>query len=134
MQRERSRIRGLVHGVGFRPMVWRVAGAAGVLGEVSNGGGDVLIEVQHHHVHIATALAGNGHRLDAGPVMGIALDGLGMGSEGTPWGGGFLRADYRGLERLAHLPAVPCPAVTRPCSNPGVTPGHNSGHSSAGRR
>jgi hydrogenase maturation protein HypF len=77
-----------------------------------------LIEVQHHHAHIAGVLADNGWPLEAGPVLGIALDGLGMGPDGTLWGGEFLCADYRGFERLAHLPAVPLPGGTRALLEP----------------
>jgi hydrogenase maturation protein HypF len=59
-----------------------------------------LIEVQHHHAHLAACLAENGRALDAPAVLGIVLDGLGWGDEGTWWGGEFLLADYRRYERL----------------------------------
>jgi hydrogenase maturation protein HypF len=65
-----------------------------------------LIGVQHHHAHIASCLADNG---DAGPVLGVAFDGLGYGSDGTLWGGEFLLADLTGFQRLAHLVPVPMP-------------------------
>jgi hydrogenase maturation protein HypF len=51
-------------------------------------------------------------------VLGIALDGLGMGVDGTLWGGEFLRADYDGFERLGHLPAVPLPGGTQALLEP----------------
>ncbi|MEQ1761837.1 MAG: carbamoyltransferase HypF [Pyrinomonadaceae bacterium] len=60
-----------------------------------------LIETQHHHAHIAACLAENSVPLDAKPVIGIALDGIGFGDDGTFWGGEFLLADYRSYERLA---------------------------------
>ncbi len=66
-----------------------------------------VIAVQHHHAHIASCLAENGVPLDADPVLGVALDGLGYGEDGTIWGGEVLRADYRGFTRLAHLRPVP---------------------------
>ncbi|MGH4001097.1 MAG: carbamoyltransferase HypF, partial [Pseudonocardiaceae bacterium] len=65
-----------------------------------------LVGVQHHHAHIASCLADNG---DAGPVLGVAFDGLGYGSDGTLWGGEFLLADLTGFQRLAHLAPVPMP-------------------------
>lgn len=65
-----------------------------------------LVEAQHHHAHIASCLAENGVALDAPPVLGVALDGLGMGDDGQFWGGEFLLADYRGFQRLASLKPV----------------------------
>jgi hydrogenase maturation protein HypF len=65
-----------------------------------------LLEVQHHHAHVAACMAENGRRLDAPPVLGIALDGLGFGDDGSLWGGEFLLADYRGYTRLGSLKAV----------------------------
>ncbi|TYB70448.1 carbamoyltransferase HypF [Nonomuraea sp. PA05] len=64
------------------------------------------VGVQHHHAHIASCLADNG---DPGPVIGVAFDGLGHGTDGTLWGGEFLRADLTGYERLGHLAQVPMP-------------------------
>ena len=65
-----------------------------------------LIEVQHHHAHIASCLADNDVPLDAPPVLGIALDGLGFGDDGTFWGGEFLLADYCDFERVASFRPV----------------------------
>jgi len=65
-----------------------------------------LIEVQHHHAHIASCLAENQISLDSLPVLGIALDGLGYGADDTLWGGEFLRANYRHCERLATFKPV----------------------------
>lgn len=65
-----------------------------------------LIEVQHHHAHIASCLADNRVPLDSPPVLGIALDGLGFGDDGTFWGGEFLLADYRDFERVASFMPV----------------------------
>lgn len=65
-----------------------------------------VVGVQHHHAHIASCLADNGH---PGPVLGVAFDGLGFGPDGTLWGGEFLWADLAGFTRLAHLTPVPMP-------------------------
>ena len=80
-----------------------------------------LIEVQHHHAHVAACLAENGRALDAPPVLGIVLDGLGFGDDGTIWGGEFLLADYRRYERLGTFKPVAMPggaaAVREPWRN-----------------
>jgi len=65
-----------------------------------------LIPVQHHHAHIASCLADNG--LES-PVIGVAFDGTGMGTDGNIWGGEFLVADYRNYERVGHLEYLPLP-------------------------
>jgi hydrogenase maturation protein HypF len=65
-----------------------------------------LVPVQHHHAHIASCLADNG--LES-PVIGVALDGTGMGADGNVWGGEFLVADYRSFRRAGHLEYLPLP-------------------------
>ena len=62
--------------------------------------------VQHHHAHIASCLADNG---EAGPVIGVAFDGTGYGTDGTIWGGEFLAAGLATFERGGHLAPVPMP-------------------------
>jgi hydrogenase maturation protein HypF len=65
-----------------------------------------LLEVQHHHAHIASCMLENGVPLDAPPVLGIAIDGLGFGDDGTIWGGEFLVADYLSYRRVAAFKPV----------------------------
>ena len=66
------------------------------------------IGVQHHHAHIAACMAENGLEGEQ-PVIGVAFDGTGYGTDGAIWGGEFLIADYRGFRRAAHLAYVPLP-------------------------
>jgi len=65
-----------------------------------------LLPVQHHHAHVASCLADNGAD---GPVIGVAFDGTGYGTDGTIWGGEFLVADLASSERGGHLAPVPMP-------------------------
>ncbi|NJR24437.1 MAG: carbamoyltransferase HypF [Richelia sp. CSU_2_1] len=68
---------------------------------------DLALEsIQHHHAHVAACMAENQLPIDTAPVLGIALDGLGYGTDGTLWGGEFLLADYRQFERLGNLKPV----------------------------
>jgi hydrogenase maturation protein HypF len=62
--------------------------------------------VQHHHAHVASCLADNG---EEGPVIGVAFDGLGFGTDGTIWGGELLVADLAGFERAGCFEPVPMP-------------------------
>ncbi|GAA1762644.1 carbamoyltransferase HypF [Luedemannella helvata] len=71
--------------------------------------------VQHHHAHVVSCAAEHG--LD-GPFLGVAYDGLGLGDDGTLWGGELLLATYTGYRRLARFGRAPLPggaaAVRRP--------------------
>ncbi|MBA3947284.1 MAG: carbamoyltransferase HypF [Herpetosiphonaceae bacterium] len=65
-----------------------------------------LIGVQHHHAHIASVLAEHGL---TGPVIGVAADGTGYGTDGAVWGCEIMVADLLQFERMAHLRYVPLP-------------------------
>ena len=65
-----------------------------------------LVEVQHHHAHIASVMAeaiAAGQLAPDAHVLGIAFDGTGAGTDGTIWGGEFLVAGLADFERAAHL-------------------------------
>ena len=74
-----------------------------------------LLAVQHHHAHVASCIAEHG--FDA-PVVGLAFDGHGFGTDGTLWGGECLVADLRGYQRVGHLAAIALPGGTTAIRQP----------------
>jgi len=76
---------------------------------------EIRIAVQHHHAHIASCMADN--RIE-GEVIGVAMDGLGFGSDGRFWGGEFFIADFMEAERVAHLDYIPMPGGTKAIREP----------------
>ena len=74
-----------------------------------------LVGVQHHHAHVVSCMAENHLK---GPVIGIALDGTGYGTDGAIWGGEALIAGYDGFERAAHLDYVPMPGAAKAIHEP----------------
>jgi hydrogenase maturation protein HypF len=77
-----------------------------------------LVEVQHHHAHIAACLADNGWSVADGAVIGVALDGLGFGDDGGLWGGEFMLADYRAYQRVGRLQPTALPGGERAMLEP----------------
>lgn len=73
------------------------------------------IAVQHHHAHIASCMAE--HKM-TGPVVGLAWDGTGFGTDGTVWGGEFLVADFKGFDRVGHLRPIPLAGGDRAVREP----------------
>ncbi|MBQ9002862.1 MAG: carbamoyltransferase HypF [Eggerthellaceae bacterium] len=74
-----------------------------------------LVEVQHHHAHIASVLAEHGL---FGPCCGIAFDGTGYGADGAIWGGEVLIANQADYERFANFTYVPMPGGAAAVKHP----------------
>jgi hydrogenase maturation protein HypF len=73
------------------------------------------VRVQHHHAHIASVMVEHGLR---GPLVGVALDGTGLGPDGTVWGGEVLVADERRAQRAGRIATVRQPGGDR-CAREG---------------
>lgn len=66
------------------------------------------LPVQHHQAHVGVVMAEQGWD-GSEAVLGLALDGVGLGTDGTAWGGELLAVQAAGFERLAHLPPLALP-------------------------
>ena len=65
-----------------------------------------VIHVQHHHAHIASCMAENGLKE---PVIGVAMDGTGYGTDGNIWGSEFMVCDLNDFNRITHFEYMPMP-------------------------
>ncbi|MDR2491868.1 MAG: carbamoyltransferase HypF [Coriobacteriales bacterium] len=84
-----------------------------------------LVEVQHHHAHIAAVMAENAAAsatvdpaAAASRVIGIAFDGTGAGDDGAVWGGEVLVASFESFKRFAHLAYLPLPGAQAAITHP----------------
>jgi hydrogenase maturation protein HypF len=71
--------------------------------------------IQHHHAHTVSVMAEHGLYE---PVIGVAFDGTGYGTDGAIWGGEFLIADCRDFSRAAHFRYLPMPGATQAIKQP----------------
>ena len=74
-----------------------------------------VVQVQHHHAHIASVLAE--HKL-TDTVIGVALDGTGYGEDKCIWGGEFMLANLQDFKRVGHFAYMPLPSGAKAVKEP----------------
>ena len=89
--------------------------STGVAQQLAHRLGVPAIAVQHHHAHIAQVQA---QCAPGQSLLGWALDGVGLGTDRTAWGGELLRVQDAGFQRLDHLPALLLPGGDRAAREP----------------
>lgn len=77
-----------------------------------------IVSVQHHHAHLAACLADNGLAPGEERSLGLILDGLGLGMDGSIWGGEILLGGYVGFERKGHFLPIAMPGGAKAAREP----------------
>ncbi len=103
-------VRHLIRLTGIEPLYWGcdLHPAFNTTRFALEMGGENTLQVQHHHAHMLALMADNSLPLDS-RILGITLDGVGYGSDGTVWGGELFESSYFGHERIGHLLPQPMP-------------------------
>lgn len=77
-----------------------------------------IVGVQHHHAHLAACLAEHGVGIDQPPLLAAIFDGLGLGEDGTLWGGEFFLGNYHACQRLAYFENIAMPGGAQAIREP----------------
>ncbi len=103
-------VRHLIQLTGIEPLYWScdLHPSFNTTRFAMDRGGVNTLKIQHHYAHILALMADNSLPLDS-QVLGISLDGVGYGSDGTIWGGELFETSYFGYERIGHLLPQPMP-------------------------